>query len=117
MGQEMQAKKEKISMDEVNVQKEAAALQENEAQKVVIAVSKQSHSEYAVDWFLKHMMTGNFRITLVNVIPAPMDLEYFASLGTFTVPPLVYTEQHFEAIKEKVRFIYLKLTVILSFYM
>lgn len=95
----MPSKKEKLITEEPSAMSQSTG---DSPQVVVIGLSKQSHSDYALDWFLEHLMNSRFRIVLANVIPAPMDLEYFASLGTFTVPPLVYTEEHFEAIKKKV---------------
>ena len=69
---------------------------------VVIAISKQSHSEYALDWFLKHLMKEQFHLILTHVASSPMDSEYFTTIGTFSVPTVVYTGEQLESLKQKV---------------
>ena len=68
----------------------------------VVAVSPQSHAQYAFDWYLDHISRENHYIVLVTCVPSPLESEYFATLGTFAVPPLIYTPEHLEAIRIKV---------------
>ena len=68
---------------------------------VVVAISEQSHSEYAFNWFKKQILRENQHVILVTVVPSPMESEYFATLGSFSVPPMVYTSEHLEALKKK----------------
>jgi hypothetical protein len=68
---------------------------------VVVAISEQSHSEYAFEWFKKKILRNNQHVILVTVVPSPMESEYFATLGSFSVPPMVYTSEHLEALKKK----------------
>ena len=73
-----------------------------ELETVVVAISKQQHSGYALNWFLQHLMRERFHVILTHVVPSPMEAEYFTTLGSFSVPSIVYTAENLEAAKSKV---------------
>lgn len=69
---------------------------------VVVAVSPQTHSQSAFDWYIQHICKESHYVVLVTCVPSPLESEYFATIGTFAVPPMIYTQEHLEALRSKV---------------